>query len=89
MISQGKDPVLFADGQGEVKEYPVQQLDPKQIIDTNGAGDAFTGGFLAQLVQCQPYDVCIKCGIWCASEVIQRSGCTFEGKPAFKPWGKC
>ena len=29
---------------GEVKEFPIIPIDPKDIIDTNGAGDAFVGG---------------------------------------------
>lgn len=46
-------------------------------------GDAFVGGFLSQLLLKQPIDICIKCGIWAATKIIQRSGCTFEGKPDF------
>lgn len=53
-------------------------------MDTNGAGDAFAGGFLAQFIQGRDLDTCIKCGIWAAAQIIQRSGCTFEGKPSFQ-----
>lgn len=70
-----------------MQEFAVEAIDPKKMVDTNGAGDAFVGGFLAQLVQCRSYCICIKCGIYCAREVIQRSGCTFEGKPQFNCWG--
>lgn len=42
-------------------------------------------GFLAQLVQGSPTDTCIKCGIWAASQIIQMSGCTYKGRPNFKP----
>ncbi|XP_063594068.1 uncharacterized protein LOC134771052 isoform X2 [Penaeus indicus] len=34
-------------------------------------------GFVAQLVQGKPIESCIKCGIWAATEIIQRSGCSF------------
>lgn len=27
-----------------VETYPVIKVDPKDIVDTNGAGDAFVGG---------------------------------------------
>ncbi|XP_055598212.1 uncharacterized protein LOC129747862 [Uranotaenia lowii] len=83
IITQGSDPVLLVRG-GSVKEFPVEKLELAQIVDTNGAGDAFVGGFLAQLVQGHSYDICIKCGIWAARQIIQRSGCTFEGVPDFR-----
>ena len=37
--------------EGQISEHPVQLLSSQEIIDTNGAGDAFVGGFLAMLVQ--------------------------------------
>lgn len=83
IITQGSDPVLLI-RDGTVTEFPVDKLESKQIVDTNGAGDAFVGGFLAQLVQGNSYDTCIKCGIWAARQIIQRSGCTFEGVPDFE-----
>jgi adenosine kinase len=51
-----------------------------QIVDTNGAGDAFVGGFLAQLSKKKSIEECVKCGNWAATEIIQRSGCTFPDK---------
>lgn len=68
---------------GEVKEFPVVSLTQDKLVDTNGAGDAFAGGFLAQFIQNKPYEICIKCGIYTATEIIQRSGCTFDGKAQF------
>ncbi|KAF4531998.1 hypothetical protein B566_EDAN006543 [Ephemera danica] len=40
--------------------------------------------FLSQLIQGKPIETCIRCGIWAASEIIQRSGCSFAGKPQFQ-----
>ena len=34
----------------QVLEFPVTSLAKEEIVDTNGAGDAFVGGFLAQQV---------------------------------------
>lgn len=82
IITQGSNAVLLAQN-GTVTEVPVDKLDADKIVDTNGAGDAFVGGFLAQLVQKKSYVDCIKCGIWAATQIIQRSGCTFEGKPTY------
>ncbi|XP_053680155.1 adenosine kinase [Anopheles nili] len=83
IITQGSDPVLLIENEISVREFPVQKLTTAEMVDTNGAGDAFVGGFLAQLLQGRVVDTCIECGIWAAREIIQRSGCTFEGKPAF------
>lgn len=83
IITQGSDPVLLI-RDGTITEFPVEKLSADQIVDTNGAGDAFVGGFLAQLVQERSFDTCIKCGIWAARKIIQRSGCTFEGVPDFE-----
>ncbi|XP_053209231.1 uncharacterized protein LOC128393129 [Panonychus citri] len=86
VATQGSKPVLVAtQGSDKVVEYPVIQLDEEKIIDTNGAGDAFTGGFLAMYIQEKPFDVCIKCGIYCATECIQRLGCTFPKEFKFAP----
>lgn len=83
VLTQGVDPVIVAKD-GSVVEYPVECLPLEKLVDTNGAGDAFVGGFLAQYIQGQDLDVCIKCAIWAARHIIQRSGCTFEGKPTFQ-----
>lgn len=45
----------------------------------------FLGGFLSQYIQGKDLDVAIRCGIWAASQIVQQSGCTFEGKPTFDP----
>lgn len=65
ILTQGHDPVLlFADN--EITEFSVLELKDSEIVDTNGAGDAFVGGFLAQLIQGKPYGDCIRCGIYAA-----------------------
>jgi adenosine kinase len=47
------------------------------LVDTNGAGDAFVGGFLSQLVLEKPIAECVRAGHFAARTIIQRSGCTF------------
>ncbi|XP_014223470.1 adenosine kinase 2 isoform X2 [Trichogramma pretiosum] len=84
IITQGAHPVLLVKD-GAVTEFPAVKLPEEKVIDTNGAGDAFVGGFLAQYIQDHSLEVCIKCGIWAATKIIQRSGCTYEGKPDFAP----
>ncbi|KAB0793752.1 hypothetical protein PPYR_13372 [Photinus pyralis] len=82
IITQGPDAVILAQN-GTITEFPVEHVPEDKVVDTNGAGDAFVGGFLGQLTMGKPLDVCIKCGIWTAREIIQKSGCTFEGKANF------
>jgi adenosine kinase len=43
IITQGEKPVICVQGD-EVNVYEVPQLKPEEIVDTNGAGDAFVGG---------------------------------------------
>ncbi|XP_045213366.2 uncharacterized protein LOC123564109 isoform X2 [Mercenaria mercenaria] len=82
VITQGDLPVVVA-YEGKVEEFPIIPVKAKDIEDTNGAGDAFVGGFLSQLVQRQPLATCVRCGNYAASLVIQRSGCTVPEKPEF------
>ncbi|XP_017767202.1 PREDICTED: adenosine kinase 2 isoform X2 [Eufriesea mexicana] len=84
IITQGSKNILVAKD-NTIIEFPAMKLPEEKIVDTNGAGDAFVGGFLAQLVQGRSIEVCIKCGIWAAAQIVQRSGCTYEGKPTFSP----
>uniref|UniRef100_A0A7S2UW56 Adenosine kinase n=1 Tax=Fibrocapsa japonica TaxID=94617 RepID=A0A7S2UW56_9STRA len=74
VITQGSTATLVACG-GEVTEYPVEPLEADKLVDTNGAGDAFVGGFLAQLVAGKPIAECVRAGHWAAREIIQMSGC--------------
>jgi len=83
VITQGSDPVVVV-SEGEVTEYPVTPLAADQIVDTNGAGDAFVGGFLSQYVQKKPLSVCVSCGVWAATHIIKRSGCTLPNTMDFK-----
>ena len=73
MITQGEGSVIAVDKEG-VRTFPVSPLHQAEIVDTNRAGDAFVGGFLAQWVLGAGLDAAVKCGIWVASHSIKRSG---------------
>ncbi|PLW22288.1 hypothetical protein PCASD_16994 [Puccinia coronata f. sp. avenae] len=47
---------------GHVLIVPVSPLKHEEIVDTNGAGDAFAGGVLGGLVLQKPIDECIQIG---------------------------
>ncbi len=54
---------------------------PKEkLVDTNGAGDAFVGGFLSQIVLGKDLAQAVKAGNYAANVVIQRSGATYPDK---------
>jgi adenosine kinase len=52
-------------------------LEKEKIVDTNGAGDSFVGGFLFEIYRGNSVDVAVKTGSKLAREVVMRSGCTF------------
>ncbi|XP_041939859.1 adenosine kinase b [Alosa sapidissima] len=67
-----------------VTNFPVLDIDQNDIVDTNGAGDAFVGGFLSELVLEKPLEQCIRAGHYAANVIIRRAGCTFPDKPDFQ-----
>ncbi|KAM4623925.1 adenosine kinase b isoform 2-T2 [Polymixia lowei] len=82
VFTQGKDDTVATVGE-KVTMFPVLDIDQNDIVDTNGAGDAFVGGFLSELVQEKPLEGCIRAGHYAANVIIQRVGCTFPEKPEF------
>ena len=84
IFTQGPDPVLLC-RDGAVEEFPILPITPEEIVDTNGAGDAWVGGFLSQLVQGRSIEQCIAGGNYTANVIIKRSGCTYPAEPDFKP----
>jgi len=78
IITQGSKSTLVYDG--EVHSYPVTKIDKNLIVDFNGAGDSFIGGFLAGLTLGKSISKCILGGHYCARYIIQRTGCTFDDK---------
>jgi sugar/nucleoside kinase (ribokinase family) len=57
----------------------VQPATPVEtIVDTTGAGDAYTAGFLYGYTQKKSLDECAKLGTYCATQVIQQLGARIE-----------
>ncbi|XP_076911081.1 adenosine kinase 2-like [Bidens hawaiensis] len=82
VFTQGADPVVVAQD-GKVTKYPVVFLPKEKLVDTNGAGDAFVGWFLSQMVLEKPIAECVRAGCYASNVIIQRSGCTYPEKPDF------
>jgi len=80
VFTQGKDPTIVASG-GKITEFPVIPIEAKDIVDTNGAGDSFVGGFLSQFMQGKEISRCCQVGNYSANYIIQQSGVTLSGKP--------
>ena len=49
----------------------------EDIVDLNGAGDAFLGGFLSQYMQGKSMEACCKAGNDAAGLILKSVGCTF------------
>lgn len=78
IFTQGLDPVLVAKDGQIVSESPVVKLSADKLVDTNGAGDAFVGGFLAALAQGLSVEKCVTLGNSAAKYCIQKPGSVFE-----------
>eukprot|EP01059_Diplonema_ambulator_P027729 TRINITY_DN462_c0_g1_i1.p1 TRINITY_DN462_c0_g1~~TRINITY_DN462_c0_g1_i1.p1 ORF type:complete len:349 (+),score=172.88 TRINITY_DN462_c0_g1_i1:55-1047(+) len=63
--------------EGGVETFAVEKVE--KVVDTNGAGDSFVGGFLAQYCKGADMKTCIETGHKAAGRIIQTSGCQFEG----------
>lgn len=78
IITQGTEPTIAVSGD-KVMNLPVHPIANEKINDTNGAGDAFAGGFLAGLVQGEKLEKCIDMGMWLARLSIQELGPSYVG----------
>ena len=85
VFTQGADPTVVAVG-GKIAKFPVTTVRVEKLVDTNGAGDAFVGGFLSQLVAGKSVDECVRAGSYAGGVIVQQSGCTFPAKPYGFAW---
>ncbi|KAJ3304690.1 adenosine kinase [Kappamyces sp. JEL0829] len=80
VFTQGvHDTVVAYDG--KIQTFPIIKIAPEKIVDTNGAGDAFVGGFLSQYVQGASVKQCVAAGLYVAHTVIQRTGPSYPSEP--------
>ncbi|KAJ5182746.1 Adenosine kinase [Penicillium capsulatum] len=81
IVTQGTLPTVVgigsANGEVQTKEFNVHEISKDAINDTNGAGDAFAGGFCAGIVQGKSLEDSIDMGQWLASKSIQELGPSF------------
>lgn len=88
VFTQGADPTIVAIGESSrlwsVERFGIIPCAPSELVDTNGAGDAFAGGFLSGMAAGVPIVECVARGNYAANVVIKRSGCTMPAKNEFK-----
>eukprot|EP00744_Colponema_vietnamica_P002036 GILI01003279.1.p1 GENE.GILI01003279.1~~GILI01003279.1.p1 ORF type:complete len:664 (+),score=233.44 GILI01003279.1:55-2046(+) len=82
VFTQGSQPTVWATTSATA-EVAVQPIEASKIIDTNGAGDSFVGGFLAGLARGADITKSIQAGNYAAGVVIQHDGCTFPETSSF------
>ena len=85
VFTQGGDATVVAVN-GRIQMFPVTPVPSDKLVDTNGAGDAFVGGFLSQLVAGKDVAECVRAGHYAGGVIVQRSGCTFPDKPYGFAW---
>lgn len=80
VVTQGALCTVLAETGKEAVTYEVKgnpwTLTQDMLTDTNGAGDAFCGGFIAKLAAGVSDAECAKMGHFAAGTIIQQSGCT-------------
>lgn len=87
VFTQGADATIVAVGERDrlwsVERFGIIPCAPSELVDTNGAGDAFAGGFLSGMTIGVPLVECVARGNYAANVVIKRSGCTMPAKNEF------
>lgn len=74
VITRGGSAAVLATGD-EITTHQPQSIAKELVIDTNGAGDTFCGGFLAALLEGGSYKDGMRLGQHCALKMIQVLGC--------------
>lgn len=83
VFTQGSNSTVFASKKKHTTAVvvPVLPVAADKVVDTNGAGDSFVGGFLAAFSQGKEFSRCVETGHYAASVVIQHDGCSFPASP--------
>lgn len=80
IFTQGpKSTVLVSSAEPDSpKIYDVKPLGDDKIVDTNGAGDAFAGGFIGALVAGKTLDECVEVGHKLGAMCVQQVGPQYQ-----------
>ena len=81
LLQEGKTEIIVvtSGSKGVIAMTKDQQVQvdaiPITVVDSTGAGDAFTSGFIAGLLEDQPLQTCVHWGVTMASFVLEKVGC--------------
>ena len=81
VMTCGASATIVATPDGLVQQFRPFPVPVEEIVDTNGAGDAFVGGFLSQIVRGASLAECVRVGHLAAAHIIRHNGCTFDDAP--------
>lgn len=76
-MTRGSNSVLMTQND-QLSEFEVERIASEDVKDTNGAGDAFAGGFLSQFMARKSLEDCVNCGIWASGQVVKNVGFDFD-----------
>jgi adenosine kinase len=75
VITNGSLPTVVVHGSQRWSfSVDVPPIPSSEIIDSNGAGDAFVGGFISQLVRGRDLETCVRAGHYSAGIILRVSG---------------
>lgn len=83
VITQGANETIVVSGSPhspeapEVQIFSVPKINADEIVDSNGAGDAFAGGFMAKLVEGESLTTMVNSGHWLAQLSLRQLGAQF------------
>ena len=65
-------------------QYFANKISNDEIVDLNGAGDSFLGGFLSEYLKGSSINECCRIGIEASSVILRNVGCTFPKNLKFE-----
>lgn len=77
IMTRGEKSIIVASKNG-VTTFKVPHFESKGTLNTNGAGDCFVGGFLANYIQNKPISRCIHGGIQLSLKYIKEKSSRFN-----------
>lgn len=83
ITTRGDKSTLISQG-GTVYEIPIHKVPETELVDCNGAGDAFVAGFICGLIYNQSILECIESANLVAGSIIRMPGCTFPQESKLK-----
>jgi adenosine kinase len=76
IITCGKDPVIISKynySQHQLDylyKFTVTKIESKDIVDTNGCGDAFLGGFISQYINGRNIQICVEAVLFTSKNIL-------------------